>query len=364
MEWSIPFSLWNQGHQPAGFFPVQDAFYAENATPSDRFYNYVTYGEGFNDDFTNDPGYEPVEDDEQDADPDTDPDPPPPRNWKQEAQALYPWLSGPLLNIYTGLWKKSGDANLALAQLRAGQRVADGKIISDSNATYENAFPGIVRDDGTLRMTELEWFSTREAYGRLFSDFGLNPTLFEDKYTELIEGEVSAQELAGRLGGAYEQIVGQIPEVKEQYAAWFGAEGMSDQAIFASFIDPDLGDAILNRRISVAQVGGEGLARGFDVEQGFAERLVSGGVDRGMARNFFVQAEGQLQTLDDLVLRHRDADDTFDLEEFAAANVFGSAEQTRRIRRLLRAEASLFTPRDVGTVQTEQDFASTGLSPR
>jgi hypothetical protein len=68
--------------------------------------------------------------------------------------------------------------------------------------------------------------------------------------------------------------------------------------------------------------------------------------------------------LDDLARRHRDPDDTFDLNEFADANVFGDAAQTRRIRRLLRQEASLFSPREVGSVQIQDDFALTGLTPR
>jgi hypothetical protein len=265
-----------------------------------------------------------------------------------DIKALYPWLPDNLVQMFANEWADTGDAQLSLALVRASKE-------------YEVAFPGIKRADGTLRMTEQEWFSTKEAYSTLFREFGLNDTLFQDRFTELIEGQVSPQELAGRLGAAYEMISNNIPEVAEAFSSIYGTNGQA--ALFASFIDPDIGQAILDRRISVAQVAGEGLARGFDVDETFAGRLVSGGVDQGVARNLFIQAEGQLQTLDDLARRHRDPDDSFDLTEFAEANVFGDASQTRRIRRLLRAEASLFTDQ-LGSVAIGGEGALTGLSPR
>jgi hypothetical protein len=211
-------------------------------------------------------------------------------------------------------------------------------------------------------MSEQEWFSTREAYGTLFREFGLNNNLFDDRFTELMAGNVSPSDLAGRLGGAFE-LMNNIPEVRDAFEGLYGVQGGA--AVFAWFIDPDLGQAIIDKKVSVAQVAGEGLARGFDtIGSGLAERLVAGGVDQGLARNFFVQAEGQLFTLDQLAQRHRDPDDTFDLEEFAEANVFGDATQTRRIRRLLRQEASLFQTGGFGQVTTSQDFALTGLVAR
>lgn len=279
--------------------------------------------------------------------PEPDPvEPPEPVDYEAQVKALYPWLPDNLVLMFADEWADSGDATLALATVR-------------TSAEYEAAFPGIKREDGSLRMTEAEWFSTREAYATLFQEFGLNDTLFADRFTELMEGDVSPMELAGRLGAAYEMISNNIPEVAEAYSAIYGVNGQA--ALFASFIDPDIGQAILDRQISVAQVAGEGLARGFDVDASFAGKLVSGGVDQNVARNFFVQAEGQLQTLDDLAARHRDPDDTFDLEEFADANVFGSQAQTRRIRRLLRAEASLFTDQ-LGSVAVGGEGALTGLS--
>lgn len=283
-------------------------------------------------------------------------EPPPPEeepadeiDYRARVAALYPWLPDELVQVFADAWAESGDQALALAQMRA-------------HSSYDSYFPGIKREDGSLRMSEQEWFSTREAYARLFTEFGLNSDLFSSRFTELMEGSVSAAELAARLGAAYDQIITNIPQVREAFAR-FGGIDLTDAAIFAAFIDPDIGQAILNRQISVALVGGEAFARGFDINQGFAERLTFGGVDQFAARSFFADAEGRLPTLDELARRFRDPDSTFDVEELAEASIFGSAGQSRRLRRLLAAESSLFTEQ-TGKVATGSDLAVTGLSAR
>lgn len=270
-------------------------------------------------------------------------------DYTDAARALLPWLPDELVRIYAEQWAETGDRELALAYMRQ----------SDA---YDQYFAGNRRDDGSFRMSEQEYMATMDAYSRVFEDFGLNSNVFIGRRVELLEGEVSPQELVQRLGAAYEGIVTNIPQVREFYATQYGMQ-LSDAAIFASFIDPDVGDAILNRRISVAQIGGEGLARGLDVDLGFAERLDAGGVSQGQAREFFSQAEAQLPILERLVERHRDPDDSFDLGEFADLAIFGDSDQARRMRRLLDAEASTFTDQ-TGTIATQNDLTVSGLRPQ
>lgn len=293
-----------------------------------------------------DPKPEP-EDPDPDPDDDTEPDEAEPIDYHKRVRALYPFLPKQLVGIFADAWADSGDVQLALAEMRA----------SDAYDTY---FEGNRRDDGTLRHTEAEYFSIKDAYRTLYREYGLNPDLFEGRFTELIVNDQSPAEHARKLGAAFEQVVNNIPQVREAYAR-FGNIQMTDQAIFASVIDPTIGEAIINRRIAVAQVAGEGLARRFDVDEDFAGRLVSGGLDQMAARTLFSDAEGRLSTLDTLVRRHQDPDDDFDIEEFADANVFGDAVQNRRIQRALRAEASMFTEQ-AGAVSTSQGLQVRGLS--
>jgi hypothetical protein len=274
---------------------------------------------------------------------------PEPIDFERRVAELYPWLPPELVKVFADAWAETGDQEQALARMRA-------------DPLYDQFFPGNRRDDGSLRMSEAEWFSTREAYRRLFIEFGLNPDLFEGRFQELMEGEVSPTELAGRLGGAYERIITNIPQVKEFYARMFGLE-MTDAAIFASFLDPDISAAILDRSISIAQVGGEGLARGFDVTDAFAGRLADAGVDQLAARQLFTDAEGRVPTLNELARRFSDPDSDFDIEEFADVSIFGDATQRRRIRRLFASESSLFSDQ-FGAVATSDEFAVTGITAR
>lgn len=283
--------------------------------------------------------------------PKPDPAPSPkPVDYRGQMAALYPWLPSNLAEMFADEWAESGDARLALARVRTSNE-------------YQQAFPGIRREDGSLRMDEQTWFATREAYGRLISEYGLNPGAFSEWYTAWMEGDKSPNEVAAELGAVYEGIVSNLPQVQQFYAQAYGVE-LSPQAIFASAVDPNgVGRAILQRRISVAQIGGEAAARNFDVTLGFAERLAAGGVDQLAARQLFSGAEERLPTLDVLARRFRDPDTTFDLEEFAEAQVFGDAVQRRRIRRLLAAERSLFSDQ-LGTVSTSEALSLPGLSAR
>lgn len=288
----------------------------------------------------------PATPEEPTPDPETDPDPKP-VDWLERARTLFPWMPEPLLKVFADAWAETGDTEVALAQMRQSPQ-------------YDRYFAGNRRPDGTFRMTEAEYMSTIRAYRTLLSDFGLNPDLFQKRFVSLIEGEVSPLELRERLGAAYEGIVANIPQVREFYARY--GYDLSDAAIFASVIDPEIGDAILARRIAVAQVGGEGLARGFDVDLSFAERLADAGLSQQEARGFFARAEAELPTLETLARRHYDPDDTFDLGEFAELAVFGDSEQARRVRRLIDAEIALFSER-LGSIAAD-DFRLTGLRAR
>lgn len=288
----------------------------------------------------------PATPEEPTPDPATDPEPKP-VDWLEQARTLFPWMPEPLLKVFADAWAETGDTEVALGRMRQSPQ-------------YDRYFAGNRRPDGTFRMTEADYMSTMRAYRTLLSDFGLNPDLFQKRFVSLIEGEVSPLELRERLGAAYEGIVANIPQVREFYARY--GYDLSDAAIFASVIDPEIGDAILARRIAVAQVGGEGLARGFDVDLSFAERLADAGLSQQEARGFFARAEAELPTLETLARRHYDPDDTFDLGEFAELAIFGDSEQARRVRRLIDAEIALFSER-LGSIAAD-DFRLTGLRAR
>ncbi len=271
-----------------------------------------------------------------------------PIDFRAAAANLFPTFPPALLDVFADAWARFGDPNLALAEVR-------------QNPLYDTIFPGLKRDDGSLRMTESEYLARIDGYKLALSQFNLNPSNFSGRFVEMVEGELTAGQFASRLSSAFDQIITQMPEIREFYSNNFGI-GMTDESIFASFLDTDLGDAILNRRISQAQIGGSGAAAGFNIDLAFSERLRQRGLGLAQAQGFFGDAASRLPTLSRLATRFG-LDKSFDITEFAGANIFGDPVQQRRIGRLLGASASSFSER-LGTVRTEDDLTLSGLSPR
>ena len=269
-------------------------------------------------------------------------------DFRSRAQALFPWLPPALLDIFADAWATTGDRELALAITRADPQ-------------YDQFFPGIKRADGSLRLSEAEYLARIDGYKLALTQFNLNPANFSGQFAQMIEGELTAGQFASRLSSAFEDIITSMPEIREFYAENFGI-AMTDESIFASFLDPDLGDAIINRRISQAQIGGAGAAAGFTIDLAFTEQLRQQGLQLGTAQAFFGDAAFQVPVLTRLALRFG-LDKTFDITEFAAGTILGDPAERRRQRRLFGGESSSFSER-LGTVRTEESLAISGLSPR
>ena len=273
---------------------------------------------------------------------------PEPIDFRQRAQALFPWLPPALLDIYADAWARTGSPSLALAELRA-------------SSDYDQFFPGNRRDDGSLRLSEAEYLARVDGYKLALGQFNLVPENFAGHFTDMIVGGLTAGQFATRLSSAFNQIITSIPEIREFYSLNFGV-AMSDEAIFASFLDPGLGNEILNQRISQAEIGGAGAAAGFGIDLAFTEQLRQRGLQLGTAQTFFGDAAFQVPVLSRLALRFG-LDKTFDITEFAAGTILGDPAERRRQRRLFGAESSSFSER-LGTVRTEEDLTLSGLSPR
>lgn len=261
--------------------------------------------------------------------PESDPPPTETRDFFEEARALFDGVPTHLIRVFAAEWERTGNVQLALAAMRADPR-------------YDQFFVGNRRADGTFRLSEADYVGRIHGFRAALQGVGLNPDLFQSHFGDLIEGDVTAGMLEQRLLRVQEAIVQGLEEVRQWYTSNYGIE-LTDEAILASVLDPQVGQNILERRISMAEVGAEGAMRGFEIGADFADRLVAGGLAQPGARQFFAQAESRLPTLGTLAQRFRDRDDQFRLEDFAEASLFGDAFQRRRIGRLSAAELASFT---------------------
>jgi len=234
-----------------------------------------------------------------------------------------------------------GDANAEFATKSAT------KIVRESGG-YQAVFPEMFDDEGNMRFVsdpEASYERTMESYRNTLRSFNVNPDIFGEQLHTLIAGSVSAGEFIQRTEAIYENVIESAPAIRNWYMENFAKE-MTDQAIFASFIDGENGpvsSAILDDRISMAQIGGEAEMRGFSIDMDFADMLEDSGLTRQGAQQFFGQAATLLPTLSVLAARHADPDDEFNLEDFTQATIFDDPAQRRRMRQLVAQEASTFT---------------------
>jgi hypothetical protein len=263
----------------------------------------------------------------------------------RQARALLPWLPETLIQTYADSFAETQNADIAIAEVR-------------KNPEYAQAFPKNIRDDGTVRLSEQDYAAVKESFGLTLEDYGLNPEYFQDTFADLIEVGVAPDEFRARVEAARSGIVENVPAVKEYYRNNFGME-LNDNQIFASIIDPAVGEAIIEGRITQAQIGGEAAARGFALSPEEAKALERAGLTQSQARQLFAQAEAEVPRLAALSRRFQPEDVSvteevtpeglvdrpgFAVEEFVQAQVFGSAEERERIKKLEAQEKSEFTP--------------------
>jgi len=192
-----------------------------------------------------------------------------------EAKNLYPYLPPSVVEVIVNTWTETGDVGIALAQARATD-------------DFRGAFPGIAREDGSLRMTETQYVETVDRMQDALRTFNLNPDVFAQDIAEAIAGDVSAKEFEERLQIGYNQVFNNIPQVQEVYRAEFGLD-LSDEAIFGMFISPELSESVLQNQVLVSQIAAEAEVAGVGIGLTAAQRFVQEGITQQQARALFTQ---------------------------------------------------------------------------
>jgi hypothetical protein len=249
------------------------------------------------------------------------------------------WMPPELIDAWYSEYLELGGASVSGSAANASEIIrSDPKY----RKLYDQFFPGNRREDGSLRLSERDYRARTEGYGNALLGVNVNPELFESKFAALIEGDVGEGEFVRRIESMYERVIDAAPGIRDFYAANYALD-MTDSAIIASFLDPDVGNSILDRSIAISEIGGEASMRRFDIDVGFAEELMRGGVTQTQAQDLFGQAATDLPVLNILARRHADVDDDFDLNEFTQAAVFDDPVQRRRMRRLVAQERATFS---------------------
>jgi hypothetical protein len=269
---------------------------------------------------------------------------------RQAMRATVAWLPSQLVDVYIDEWVKSGQSELAWAVVR-------------TSPTYDTYFAGNRRADGSLRMSEQDYMSHRDAFDRELRQWGLNPEMFQGRHVQLVEGEVSAQEFRQRIDAKATGVLQNLPEIRARFGEFYGISNLTDEALIAAALDPDIGMAVLQGRITAAQISGEAQRLGFARDRAASERLAQeGGLDQQRARDFYTLAGRTVPRMERFTERYETGRPGFGIEEFEEAGLFGQTELQRRMRRLHSSEMAMF--RQGPVVSMDMGGAMTGLGRR
>lgn len=260
------------------------------------------------------------------------------QNVFSEIQTRYPYFPQAVLEVYAKNWVESGDELVALSK-------------TEQSAEFKKAFPGIRRDDGSMRFTVGEYLGVKEDMRVQVAEYGLNPEIFETQFNKLIEGDVSPAELARRLQVVQAEIGENIPAVQQAWAAEFGVP-LSAEAILAAVVSPEIEEGLLQGTITAAQVQGEAVAAGFATSFARSRALARAGLTQKQAAQTYQFA----RTARNLAARAGREFALADIEEAA----IGDTMAARRIQSVIQQVESQ-SATTLGAARTQLG-AVTGLT--
>jgi hypothetical protein len=250
------------------------------------------------------------------------------------ARAKYPNIPEAILNAIGLEWAKTKDPKIAIANVRKTE-------------LYKDTFPGNTLPNGQVRYNEVTYQGLKESYIGTLAEFGLprgtSTELLSNRFVDLIEGYVSADEFQERITKVYRGIVDNLTEVQEFYKNNYAID-LGPEAIFLGALDPEVGEEIIGGRITSAQIGGEAAKAGFNISTSVADRLRGAGLTQGQARELFTAAQAELPRLQEIATRAEPTEEAITIDEFTEAALFGDIEVTERIKRLRASEESIFSP--------------------
>lgn len=264
----------------------------------------------------------------------------------------YGWLPDGARDKLWDLYVEYGDGETMWAELRQDPR-------------YPQWFPGNLTDDGRPIYTEAQYAQVTAGYDEVFRDVGLNPDLFRGRYGELIAGDVSPEELAQeRINPLYDRLLQRTPDVQRYYAEAHGIP-MTPEAILASVIDPDIERKVLNREITMAEIGGTAAGHGYNLADQFVEMLYENGMDWDEAKQVFGTAEKMVPMLAAIAARNGNPDDPFDIMDYVSAEALYDAEAIANIEMMVGQEKATFTGgSQTDYLQSRETGGVTGLEVR
>jgi len=249
------------------------------------------------------------------------------RSFVDEARRRYPHMPEELLQVYADKWQETGDAALAMEEVRESPR-------------YEVYFPGNRKQNGQLAMSEADYMTYRDRVTQMMRSVGMPEGFYDEPedFAEFVNRGLSLQEIQSRIMEGWTAMQFAPSDVRETFAQYYGPN--SDAALASYFIDPDRAEKVILQHVTAAQIGATARRTGFgDLSQGQSERLAGLGVDPGQAVDQFSAMAMQRQIFGQLP---GEVQPGVSQEEALGAVFEGDSQSRERIRRRQEGRVSKF----------------------
>lgn len=144
---------------------------------------------------------------------------------------------------------------------------------------------------GKSVLSPAEYLRAERSYTEVMQSYGVSSLATRDKLNQFIANDVSATEVADRVGLAINRVQNADADTKKALAEYYPMLNQAD--IVNAVLDPAEGLPALQRKITISEIGGAALAQGIKTTEGKtnikmgAEALANLGVTKEQARQGF-----------------------------------------------------------------------------
>lgn len=173
-------------------------------------------------------------------------------------------------------WGLDGLGTWAWDMLVSGKSSAEVILNLRQQDLYKARFKAndLRRQAGLYALSEAEILRSEAAYTTVLRNAGLAPGFYDspDDFVAWLGGDVSANEVADRIGAVKKAIEPNLMDVRSQMRDFYGVEP-DDGALLAWALDPSRGLSIIERQIQAATAGAAASIAGLELSQERAEKL-------------------------------------------------------------------------------------------
>lgn len=176
------------------------------------------------------------------------------------------------------------------------------------------------------------YLALERQYTETMRSYGVAGLAKQETLSSFISNDVSPTEVADRVGLAVTRIQNADPETKKALTQYYPMLNQTD--IVTAFLDPKEGLPALQRKVTMAEIGGAGLVQGMKVAQSTAADLADYGVTKEEARKGYATV-AELTPRADFLSQISQGENYGQTE--AEAEVFKGTASAKRARQSLTA---------------------------